>query len=96
LDGLLVGAYQADSDGKFSTVKSYIIFKKNRHQGLHLTKLSSNSKYDIGYLGDKNANTLTGSHNDEIFVTSTDNNILIKFVLCSTAISNTEISQGLK
>jgi hypothetical protein len=26
------------------------------------------SKYTIDYLGDKNANTLTGTHSDEIFV----------------------------
>jgi Ca2+-binding RTX toxin-like protein len=41
-----------------------------------LIKLGDNSQYAIDYLGDKNANTLTGTHSDEIFVAGAGNDTL--------------------
>jgi hypothetical protein len=46
-----------------------------------LIKLGDNSQYAIDYLGDKNANTLTGTHSDEIFVAGAGNDTLI-IILC--------------
>jgi hypothetical protein len=48
--------------------KSYVIFGKTDTGAIDLSKLGGGSKYTIDYLGDKNANTLTGTHSDEIFV----------------------------
>ncbi len=67
LDDLIVGAYGANPNG-INSGKSYIIFGKTDTDAIDLAKLGGDSKYAIDYLGDKNANTLTGSSNDEIFV----------------------------
>jgi hypothetical protein len=42
--------------------KSYVIFGKTDTGAIDLSKLGGGSKYTIDYLGDKNANTLTGTH----------------------------------
>ena len=68
LDDLIVSSYQADPNGRLSAGKSYVIFGKTDTDAIDLTNLSGDSKYAIDYLGDKNANTLTGTSNDEIFV----------------------------
>ena len=68
LDDLIVSSYQADPNGRLSAGKSYVIFGKTDTDAIDLTNLSGDSKYAIDYLGDKNANTLTGTYNDEIFV----------------------------
>jgi hypothetical protein len=68
LDDLIVGAYQADPSGKSDAGKSYVIFGKTDTNAVDLSKLGDESKYTIDYLGDKNANTLTGTTKDEIFV----------------------------
>jgi hypothetical protein len=44
------------------------VFGKTNSSAVDLTKLGGDSQYAIDYLGDKNANTLTGTHSDEIFV----------------------------
>jgi hypothetical protein len=67
LDDLIVGAYKADPNGNESG-KSYVIFGKIDTDAIDLAKLGANSKYAIDHLGDKNANTLTGTSRDEIFV----------------------------
>ncbi|VVH51591.1 hypothetical protein BPUTSESOX_1751 [uncultured Gammaproteobacteria bacterium] len=64
----MVSSYQADPNGRLSAGKSYVIFGKTDTDAIDLTNLSGDSKYAIDYLGDKNANTLTGTSNDEIFV----------------------------
>ncbi|VVH60071.1 Flagellar hook-length control protein FliK, partial [uncultured Gammaproteobacteria bacterium] len=67
LDDLIVGAYKADPNGNESG-KSYVIFGKTDTNAIDLAKLGGNSKYAIDHLGNENANTLTGTSNDEIFV----------------------------
>jgi Ca2+-binding RTX toxin-like protein len=44
---------------------------------INLTNLGGNSKYAIDYLGDKNANTFTGTSSDEIFVAGAGDDTLI-------------------
>ncbi|CAB5506683.1 hypothetical protein AZO1586I_1656, partial [Bathymodiolus thermophilus thioautotrophic gill symbiont] len=56
--------------------KSYIIFGKTDTNAIDLAKLGGDSKYAIDYLGDKNANTLTGTSSDEIFVAGAGNDTL--------------------
>ncbi|VVH55782.1 hypothetical protein formerly called flagellar hook-length control protein FliK, partial [uncultured Gammaproteobacteria bacterium] len=73
LDDLIVGAYNASS----SAGKSYVIFGKTDTGSIDLSKLGDESKYTIDYLGDKNANTLTGTTKDEIFVAGAGNDTLI-------------------
>ena len=68
LDDLIVGGYQADPSGKSSAGKSYVIFGKTGTGAIDLANLDGDSKYAIDYLGDKNANTLTGTSKNEIFV----------------------------
>jgi hypothetical protein len=68
LDDLIVGAHQADPSGKINAGKSYVIFGKTDTDAIDLANLGRNSKYAIDYLGDENANTLTGTNSDEIFV----------------------------
>ncbi|CAC9989069.1 RTX toxins and related Ca2+-binding proteins [uncultured Gammaproteobacteria bacterium] len=68
LDDLIVSGYQADPSGKSSAGKSYVIFGKTDTGAIDLANLGGDSKYVINYLGDKNANTLTGTSKDEIFV----------------------------
>ena len=68
LDDLIVGARYADPSGKLSAGKSYVIFGKTDTNAIDLAKLGGNSKYAIDHLGNENANTLTGTSNDEIFV----------------------------
>jgi hypothetical protein len=50
-----------------SAGKSYVIFGKTDTNAIDLSKLGDKSKYTIDYLGDKNANILTGTTKDEIF-----------------------------
>ncbi|VVH60837.1 RTX toxins and related Ca2+-binding proteins, partial [uncultured Gammaproteobacteria bacterium] len=73
LDDLIVGAYKAKS----SAGKSYVIFGKTDTDVIDLSKLGDESKYTIDYLGDKNANTLTGTTKNEIFVAGAGNDTLI-------------------
>jgi Ca2+-binding RTX toxin-like protein len=47
---------------------NYVIFGKTDTNAINLTQLNGDLKYAIDHLGDKNANTLTGNSNDEIFV----------------------------
>jgi hypothetical protein len=64
---LIVGAYGAKS----SAGKSYVIFGKTDTGAIDLSKLGDKSKYTIDYLGDKNANILTGTTtgiNDDVVV----------------------------
>ncbi len=68
LDDLIVGAYGADPSGKSYAGKSYVLFGKTDTSAIDLVNLGGDSKYAIDYLGDKNANTLTGTSKDEIFV----------------------------
>jgi Ca2+-binding RTX toxin-like protein len=68
LDDLTVGAPHADPSGKESAGKSYVIFGKTDTDAIDLANLGRNSKYAIDYLGYENANTLTGTNSDEIFV----------------------------
>ena len=65
---MIVSGYQADPSGKSSAGKSYVIFGKTDTGAIDLANLGGDSKYVINYLGDKNANTLTGTSKDEIFV----------------------------
>jgi Ca2+-binding RTX toxin-like protein len=67
LDDLIVGAYGANPNG-IDSGKAYIIFGKTDTNAVDLAKLGADSKYTIDYLGDENANTLTGTRSDEIFV----------------------------
>ncbi|MBA5249183.1 MAG: hypothetical protein FE834_06585, partial [Gammaproteobacteria bacterium] len=62
LDDLII-----DSD---STNKPYVVFGKTDTNAIELSKLGDNSKYNIDYLGDENANILTSTATDknEIFV----------------------------
>jgi Ca2+-binding RTX toxin-like protein len=46
------------------------------NNAVDLAKLGGDSKYTIDYLGDENANTLTGTRSDEIFVAGAGNDIL--------------------
>ncbi len=67
LDDLIVGAHGA----RKSTIeagKSYVIFGKTDTDAIDLTQLSGDLQYAIDYLGDENANTLTGTSGNEIFV----------------------------
>jgi hypothetical protein len=66
-DDLIVGAYGANPNG-IDSGKAYIIFGKTDTNAVDLAKLGGDSKYTIDYLGDENANTLTGTRSDEIFV----------------------------
>jgi Ca2+-binding RTX toxin-like protein len=62
-------AYSTDlKDNLLGTSKAYVIFGKTDTGAIDLAKLGGDSKYAIDYLGDKNANTLTGTSKDEIFV----------------------------
>ncbi|VVM26228.1 Flagellar hook-length control protein FliK [uncultured Gammaproteobacteria bacterium] len=72
LDDLIVGANGAKS----STGKSYVIFGKTDTGAIDLSKLGDEPKYTIDYLGDENANILTGTTKDEIFVAGAGNDIL--------------------
>ena len=75
LDDLIVGAYGANPNG-IDSGKAYIIFGKTDTNAVDLAKLGGDSKYTIDYLGDENANTLTGTHSDEIFVAGAGNDTL--------------------
>jgi hypothetical protein len=57
-----VGAWSANAG------KSYVIFGKTDTGAIDLSKLGDEPKYTIDYLGDENANILTGTTKDEIFV----------------------------
>ena len=77
LDDLIVGAYGADPSSKSNAGKSYVIFGKTDTSAIDLTKLNSDSKYAINYLGDGDPNTLIGTSSDEIFVAGVGNDTLI-------------------
>jgi hypothetical protein len=77
LDDLIVGAYGADPSSKSNAGKSYVIFGKTDTNAIDLTKLNSDSKYAINYLGDGDPNTLMGTSSDEIFVAGVGNDTLI-------------------
>ncbi|CAC9622677.1 hypothetical protein [uncultured Gammaproteobacteria bacterium] len=77
LDDLIVGAFSADPNNKRDSGKSYVIFGKTDTDTINLVTLGKNSKYAIDYLGDENANTFTGTNNDEIFVAGTGDDTLI-------------------
>ncbi len=76
LDDLIVGAHGA----RKSTIeagKSYVIFGKTDTDAIDLTQLSGDLQYAIDYLGDENANTLTGTSGNEIFVAGAGDDTLI-------------------
>ncbi len=76
LDDLIVGAHGA----RLSTIeagKSYVIFGKTDTDAIDLTQLSGDLQYAIDYLGDENANTLTGTSGNEIFVAGAGDDTLI-------------------
>ncbi len=77
LDDLIVGAYGSDPSSKSNAGKSYVIFGKTDTNAIDLTKLNSDSKYAINYLGDGDPNTLIGTSSDEIFVAGVGNDTLI-------------------
>jgi hypothetical protein len=77
LDDLIVGAYQANPNGKSNAGKSYVIFGKTDTNAINLTELSGDLRYAIDHLGDKNANILTGTSDNEIFVAGAGNDTLI-------------------
>ncbi len=77
LDDLIVGALDATPSGKADAGISYVIFGKTDTDAINLTNLGGNSKYAIDYLGDKNANTFTGTSSDEIFVAGAGDDTLI-------------------
>jgi hypothetical protein len=74
LDDLIVGAWSANAG------KSYVIFGKTDTGAIDLSKLGDEPKYTIDYLGDENANILTGTTKDEIFVAISD--IINSFLSC--------------
>jgi Ca2+-binding RTX toxin-like protein len=57
--------------------KSYVVFGKTDTNAIDLTKLSGDLQYAIDYLGDENANTLTGTSDNEIFVAGVGDDTLI-------------------
>jgi hypothetical protein len=76
LDDLIVGAHGAG----LSTIeagKSYVIFGKTDTDAIDLTQLSGDLQYAIDYLGNENANTLTGTSGNEIFVAGAGDDTLI-------------------
>ena len=77
LDDLIVGAPMFNLNGENIVGKSYVIFGKTDTSAIDLTKLSGNSKYAINHLGNEDANTLTGTSGDEIFVAGVGNDTLI-------------------
>jgi predicted AlkP superfamily pyrophosphatase or phosphodiesterase len=77
LDDLIVGAHGAQQSNGANPGKSYVIFGKTDTNAINLTELSGDLKYTIDHLGDKNANTLTGNSNDEIFVAGAGDDTLI-------------------
>ena len=76
LDDLIVGALGVEQNTA-ETGKSYVIFGKTDTNAINLTQLNGDLKYAIDHLGDKNANTLTGNSNDEIFVAGAGDDTLI-------------------
>jgi hypothetical protein len=77
LDDLIIGSHRVDLNGKSEVGKSYVIFGKTNTNAIDLTKLNSDSKYAINYLGDGDPNTLIGTSSDEIFVAGVGNDTLI-------------------
>ncbi|CAC9562575.1 hypothetical protein [uncultured Gammaproteobacteria bacterium] len=75
LDDLIVGALGPEKGAHPG--KSYVIFGKTDTNAINLTQLNGDLKYAIDHLGDKNANTLTGNSNDEIFVAGAGDDTLI-------------------
>jgi hypothetical protein len=65
---LIVGAHGAQQSNGANPGKSYVIFGKTDTNAINLTELSGDLKYTIDHLGDKNANILTGTSGNEIFV----------------------------
>jgi hypothetical protein len=77
LDDLIIGAYKADPGSEVDAGKSYVIFGKTNTDAIDLTKLSGDLRYAIDYLGNENANTLTGTSGNEIFVAGAGDDTLI-------------------
>jgi hypothetical protein len=77
LDDLIVGAFGASPSNKSGAGKSYVIFGKTDTNAINLTELSGDLRYAIDHLGDKNANILTGTSDNEIFVAGAGNDTLI-------------------
>ncbi len=77
LDDLIVGAIGASPSNKSGAGKSYVIFGKTDTNAINLTELSGDLRYAIDHLGDKNANILTGTSGNEIFVAGAGNDTLI-------------------
>ena len=77
LDDLIVGAHGAQQSNGANPGKSYVIFGKTDTNAINLTELSGDLKYTIDHLGDKNANILTGTSGNEIFVAGAGNDTLI-------------------
>jgi hypothetical protein len=77
LDDLIVGAHGAQQSNGANPGKSYVIFGKTDTNAINLTELSGDLKYTIDHLGDKNANILTGTSGNEIFVAGAGDDTLI-------------------
>jgi Ca2+-binding RTX toxin-like protein len=60
-----------------SSIVAYVIFGKTDTIAINLTELSGDLKYTIDHLGDKNANILTGTSGNEIFVAGAGNDTLV-------------------
>ncbi len=77
LDDLIVGAIGGENLVQQNAGKSYVVFGKTDTNAIDLTKLSGDLQYAIDYLGDENANTLTGTSDNEIFVAGVGDDTLI-------------------
>ncbi|CAB9543647.1 hypothetical protein formerly called flagellar hook-length control protein FliK, partial [Bathymodiolus brooksi thiotrophic gill symbiont] len=77
LDDLIVGAIGGENRIQQNAGKSYVVFGKTDTNAIDLTKLSGDLQYAIDYLGDENANTLTGTSDNEIFVAGVGDDTLI-------------------
>jgi Ca2+-binding RTX toxin-like protein len=74
---LIVGAHGAQQSNGANPGKSYVIFGKTDTNAINLTELSGDLKYTIDHFGDKNANILTGTSGNEIFVAGAGDDTLI-------------------
>ncbi|CAC9562552.1 hypothetical protein formerly called flagellar hook-length control protein FliK [uncultured Gammaproteobacteria bacterium] len=77
LDDLIVGALGSVNLTTKNPGKSYVIFGKTDTNAVNLTQLSGDLQYAIDYLGNENANTLTGTSGNEIFVAGAGDDTLI-------------------
>ena len=74
---MIVGAHGAQQSNGAHPGKSYVIFVNTDTNAINFTELSGDLKYTIDPLGDKNANILTGTSSNEIFVAGAGDDTLI-------------------